>query len=57
MSEQGTLSEWGILSERVHVPNSVRGFGCLMVEKSSLSKVKGMNDPGIMRTFHIKDVH
>ena len=28
-------------------------FGCLLVEKIFLSKVKGMNDRGIMRTLHI----
>ena len=28
-------------------------FGCLLVGKIFLSKVKGMSDRGIMRTFHI----
>ena len=37
----------------LHVPLSDKVFGCLLVEKSFLSKLKGMNDRGIMRALHI----
>ena len=46
------LSEWGTCRNGIQIPRSVRGFW-LFTKKNLLSKVKGMDDRGIMRIFHL----
>ena len=47
LSEWVTLSEWGTCT-----PFSMRFLAIYWLEKSFLSKVKGMDDRGIILTFH-----
>ena len=47
------MLKWSTCCNGLHVDHYAGGFWRLLVEKSFLSKVEGMNDRGIMRTFHL----